>query len=1792
MVDLVEDAFDSLQEENGIASNPGAVGKLRHLLDAARVHTQEPSPTPAAAAPPPPPAAAAAAAAAAAPPPPRAVAPLSSSTLPRAPTTSGSLTNQRQRTRGRLADLRRRRREEEEREATERRVAQELSAAVPARLRNLSAENTTKRGRDNKKGRKQADATLSNQKVSPSAERGGASEEPLPSSSSSSQTSAKTPLTSATPLSALPQASVLPQSPPRPSTSAGVGGGPSPSVSGSPLKSRRSVLKEHPPRRREEHQPSATVLAEESLRRVGQVIVGTDPSVLVDKIAAPLAANNIVVGEGSMPVLDDITNQKDILDSLCDLLESSSGGTQDGLITLHTPHQQNSQGQQTLTVATECPPPASNGQVGFDFEQFDDGDFDLGPGGMLDQVGEDAQSGADVEAATSATMDGSENLVAVATEEASLTPKSSTLAESPSLSALSAPAPLPGPNCIPTQAAASFPTSAVKTDSAQIEVECSRNQEVPSKSDSVPESLLPPPPPPPLLGSNSLSSDQPSSKQEGQVQGPPPVTERPSEGSSNVVQPPVDDLSASSEQTPPPATPSSSQQTSIPDAVPAVPNSPERKFNGQDASQPSKSPPKSQTPASKEKKDTVLPQDSASSDDLPKTSAEASSPPKPVASSPGRKVSASVKSKKKVCPTASKKRKRSGEGTEHEFAVPSSSSSLASSSSSSSAAGSVLYKKKRLPDPKASPRRTRSKTKKEEDMLEERKKKAMGAYKVSMAAMIYREVNCCGELVRRTPVGGRSKAAKAGCGEKKSRSRACAKVARKKLEELREQQGQQQLVLQEVFPHGDNIYTVHFVGDGGELVEASTSVVQAAVPPPPGVEGGGITQPAKEIQQASASQGKSPAADEEAGGVLGFPVESIVIQDSEGVLDPAELTSLKRELESALANSSTDNVLSAFRDANIVLEGGGGGVVEMAAVEDDGQVPTGKPRTTPASSSAPTATEEDPTATNAARKDPPSPRKSPLTTPPPKSNSPGREEVEDKTKKANRVRLLVTPVKGRSKGTISPQSGETEFSAEAGYGGGVSPPSPVASSTAKKPPRKKKSPPQHKQQPEEENDRDATFKTPVKRHLICAITPVKPSSPAPAVHPGFSPFRQHLHSPSSGRPSRADSPAARHQLMLKTPTQAVRERQRRATGEAFSLATPKLGEEGEATGGALHTPPKAIRQAFGSGGTPYYTPSMTTAASSEHTPGLEFMRQEVERLSASDFSEDSMSPTRFRATKMGQQGEEGGGGAQKVLASKRRRNAAAGTKRDARKNIGLAIEESLSRKFPNEVPASTSRPEEKTPSPKKGSSSPPAKRGRLQEERVPKTPSPNCKRDVGKTPSKKGVSPSSPPEGEVPVTPGKSLASSPVRQLATPDKKILHRTPPKGTPTFPAVLGSPAKIATESGLPPTPGKLIASKLAAAAASGIFSPRRLGGASGGSGSPAKAVISITPKKSVPPLAPLFSPLRSASPSPNRLVIFSPGKTSSSAASSRPPSAQKDGGTAKVLRQRSSNATSAAAAALAAATTAAAARADKKQKRRAVLIPVPRTSPLKNSFKSNWEARHDAHNYDQIRTDHNLVGGEGEGDDVGRTDGGHNADGGGGGRKRRRKSRHHSAEGGGGETGAGKSDKKKGAVGGRGMPRTRSFPTPRKRKRVDEAAASTFSSLDVNLELVPQLGKLASSSSGESAKDDAAAASRAAKQHAPATPGRKGRGDLPSALGLVRRGKEAKSTPRKRGAGCANVRLSDCSEEVFEDFLHCDLDGDVLPRIDFVVLPPSSPKSRQQRRRRGAKSSPKKTPKKRK
>ncbi len=144
----------------------------------------------------------------------------------------------------------------------------------------------------------------------------------------------------------------------------------------------------------------------------------------------------------------------------------------------------------------------------------------------------------------------------------------------------------------------------------------------------------------------------------------------------------------------------------------------------------------------------------------------------------------------------------------------------------------------------------------------------------------------------------------------------------------------------------------------------------------------------------------------------------------------------------------------------------------------------------------------------------------------------------------------------------------------------------------------------------------------------------------------------------------------------------------------------------------------------------------------------------------------------------------------------------------------------------------------------------------------------------------------------------------------------------------------------------------------------------------------------------------------------------------------------------------------------------------EKKRAVLIRVEKTSPLKNSFQSNWEATHDAHNFDQFRTNKNE-----------------NATGTGtsnvqslvtmaGGAARHRRQRSASASHGGG---------------GSATSQHHHRPRHNRERRRHQTASSAF---HVNMELVPQIKKI------------------------PKDPGRTTRvsddeNDIPSVLGLVRK-----------------------------------------------------------------------------
>ncbi len=595
--------------------------------------------------------------------------------------------------------------------------------------------------------------------------------------------------------------------------------------------------------------------------------------------------------------------------------------------------------------------------------------------------------------------------------------------------------------------------------------------------------------------------------------------------------------------------------------------------------------------------------------------------------------------------------------------------------------------------------------------------------------------------------------------------------------------------------------------------------------------------------------------------------------------------------------------------------------------------------------------------------------------------------------------------------------------------------------------------------------------TPKKSHIICALTPCKPASPALA--PGTPLAAKLLSTPYRASPlgSRVDTPRLNK------------------TRAAMVLTTPVLNEETE--GDSLHTPAKSDFVSRTAVGTPYYTPSMTVAATEQHTPGLEYMRQELERLSGSDFSEDSMSPTRFQRKVTMEQ---------KLLTKRQRDTASARTGRDVRKNIGLAIEQGLSKAFSS----STKSPPpslQKTPSPKK---SPPLKE--LNKSALPKTPSPKKRRKKDEVP----------PEG-VPVTPGKSLAVplplTPGRNRITPlpatMSKVSH------------VIESPEKT-KECGLPPTPGKLVLSRIVASDAQ------------------EKGFVLTPPKQGIP-----FSPLKSGTPSPNRLIIFSPGKFS------QPSSVEKN--PVKILQQRSCVQSWQLEKYLGGDACFKESSPTKKRKR-AVLVPVPKTSPLRNAFQSNWEAKHDAHNYDQIRCHHEKVE---KGEPA---------------RASKRK-RHSSVQ----EKDAAEEAPRSPPVPGKKLlTRTHSFPPPpppRRRRRRQEQRP-----LDINMELVPQLGKMAcSGEQGESAKGVATRREE----------------DFPYVLGLVRKkgllgGKtpEAKKGSRKerqsKRRGCERknetcavrepCKLSDCSHESLGVILCCDPDSGVMPDVDFIVPPPSTSKSK--------------------
>ena len=526
----------------------------------------------------------------------------------------------------------------------------------------------------------------------------------------------------------------------------------------------------------------------------------------------------------------------------------------------------------------------------------------------------------------------------------------------------------------------------------------------------------------------------------------------------------------------------------------------------------------------------------------------------------------------------------------------------------------------------------------------------------------------------------------------------------------------------------------------------------------------------------------------------------------------------------------------------------------------------------------------------------------------------------------------------------------------------------------------------------------------------------------------------------------------------------------------------------------MHTPTKS-EAASKAAGTPYYTPSMTVATE-QHTPGLKYMRQELERLSGSEFSEDSMSPSRFQKKATLEQ----------KLLTKRQRNAssARAAGRNARKNIGLAIEQGLCEKFPRSKSPALS---EKSLSPQK-------------------------------SPSGKG-SPSL-------KTPSPKVSTSHDRVLGTPDKMSIT-VPLQLTPGRHGIAPAPRSPSSKA----SPGKAAEAGLFVNTWKEAFSFK-----SCGSWRPRESHPLDYPQKGI-----TLSPLKSGTPSPNRLVIFSPGKFS------QPSSAEK--APAKVLRERGSTQSPLKRSLEEDACFKEPSQAKKKRKR-AHLVPVPRSSPLRNAFQSNWEARHDAHNYDQIRghvaTAVTAVQKEAKGTEI---------EGAVSGRARNKQS---------GTSVAPSASSSKSA---QRLPRAQSFP-PQRKKKGDSGLSCP---LDVNMELVPQLGKMACSSSNNSEVDGAKKEGAKTDQ------------DLPSVLGLVRkdsgeegpheaasdpggnqrgrgkrpeRGKRRKksksSVDEERGAiaTCPMVDsclLSDCAVESFDVFMSCDrLSGKFRPDPDFILPPP--------------------------
>ena len=149
--------------------------------------------------------------------------------------------------------------------------------------------------------------------------------------------------------------------------------------------------------------------------------------------------------------------------------------------------------------------------------------------------------------------------------------------------------------------------------------------------------------------------------------------------------------------------------------------------------------------------------------------------------------------------------------------------------------------------------------------------------------------------------------------------------------------------------------------------------------------------------------------------------------------------------------------------------------------------------------------------------------------------------------------------------------------------------------------------------------------TPAKvRHVSCAVTPSKPTL-CSIVTP-----KKYIQSP------KVTSPVAKPN----------------------DLSTPVLNEQPQ----MLTTPIKKSNLSDPQYFTPSGSPNRTPGKSNQDTPGLKFLQMEGEKLSSC--SEDSLSPSMF----------------QKQQQRKRRRKNSQGHQ-DCRKNIGLAIEESLKSRF-------------------------------------------------------------------------------------------------------------------------------------------------------------------------------------------------------------------------------------------------------------------------------------------------------------------------------------------------------------------------------------------------------------------------------------------------------------------------------------------------------------------------------